>query len=227
MRSTLHLKRALAISVVALLLTVMSSAGRPDVDKIEWANAGLWKCGRSLSIAAFPINGEFKGKLPKEDYIKMFSEKLAAGFREKNIFDRVEVLEQGKAPTTDLIVEGEFKTLTTGSRAARFWVGFGAGRSKCEVEARCYRSSDHSLVFTVEHARISAEGLKADEVQENIEEVSDDMVAVLSEQKPGCNDPNVITTVASPDPGQKPVPSPKSPSPEADTARPSQEKPGP
>jgi hypothetical protein len=187
------MRRVAVFLACFVLFAVALSAGKPDVDTITWENPAIWKCANSLSIKRFPVTGKFKGELPKEDYIKMFAEDLAAGLRSKGIFERVDVLEEGKTPTTDLVFEGELTTLTTGSRGARFWIGCGAGKSKCEVSLRCRRVSDQAMVFSVEHARISTEGLKSDEVQENIEEVVEDLVGVLSAQKPGCNDPNVIT----------------------------------
>jgi len=192
------MKRVVGLFVLFLLVGTTLSASKPDVDTITWQNEALWKCGRSISIRLFPITGKFKGKLSKEEYIKMLAETLASGLREKNIFERVEILEQGKAPTTDLVLEGEITTLTTGSRGTRFWIGFGAGKSKCEVSIRCLRVADSAQAFSVEHARISTEGLKSDEVQENIEEVVDDVVGVLSLQKAGCNDPNLVTGTSEP-----------------------------
>jgi hypothetical protein len=137
-------------------------------------------------MSLFKVSGEFKGKLSQDEYVRSFAGSLVESLKSSGGFDSVVLLEDGQIPTTDLVLEGEFLELTTGSRAARFWVGFGAGRSKCQVHITCYRVSDHAKVFELEHARISAEGLKSDEIQENIEEVGADVSEVLIRAKPGC-----------------------------------------
>jgi hypothetical protein len=76
------------------------------------------------------------------------------------------------APTADIVIKGTFKELSSGSRALRFWVGFGAGTSFCHVEMEGLDQKSGAQAFSIEHARGSALDIIADdEVLENIDEV--------------------------------------------------------
>jgi uncharacterized protein GlcG (DUF336 family) len=52
-----------------------------------------------------------------------------------------------------IVVEGQFVELDTGSRAKRFWVGFGAGKSKCEVQMEGFTRRGHAPVFCRDKGR--------------------------------------------------------------------------
>ena len=172
--------------VTGFLALALGTFADEVVDSVKWRELASWKCARSISIEPLPVTGEFSGPRSQGEYDRNFSEQLMSGLKGSGGFERGELLAAGQAPTTDLVIEGEFAELSTGSRAKRFWVGFGAGRAKCEVTLRCYRVSDHALVFELEHARVSAVGLKEDELQENIDAVVEDILAVLTSTRPGC-----------------------------------------
>ena len=49
-------------------------------------------------------------------------------------------------PQGALVVEGEFTALNPGSRAKRYWVGMGAGRSKICIAGRVINASGETIV---------------------------------------------------------------------------------
>lgn len=84
-------------------------------------------------------------------------------------------------------MEGVFIDLTTGSRALRFWVGFGAGKSFCRVDMKAVDPRSGKEVFTLDHARGSAlDIVNSDELLENIDEVILDVAAGLKGARKGC-----------------------------------------
>lgn len=61
-------------------------------------------------------------------------------------------------PAAALIIEGEFVTIDPGSRAKRYWVGFGAGKSAIETAGRIMTPSG-DIVAEFRHRRIGAMGM--------------------------------------------------------------------
>jgi len=180
-------KAKLACLSAALAVSTLSMS-KTTLDEVSWSEARAWQCAKSISIPTFKVTGEFKAKRPQAEYTRSFAAALAESLKGSGRFESVVLLEEGQPPTTELVLEGDFMKLTTGSRAGRFWIGCGVGRSKCQVRIICYRVSDHAKVFELEHARLSAEGLKSDELQENVEEVEADVSEVLIGAKQGCPD---------------------------------------
>ncbi len=176
------------VCLAAVLGLSTLSISKTTVDEVTWSEAHAWQCAKSISIPTFKVAGEFKAKRPQSEYTQGFAAALAKSLESSGRFESVVLLDEGQPPTTDLALEGDFLKLTTGSRAGRFWIGCGVGRSKCQVRITCYRVSDHAKVFELEHARLSAEGLKSDELQENVEEVGADVAEVLIGAKQGCPD---------------------------------------
>lgn len=62
------------------------------------------------------------------------------------------------APAGALVVEGRFTTIDPGSKAKRFWAGFGAGQSGIAVEG-VVRSADGAVLAEFKHRRSSGMGL--------------------------------------------------------------------
>jgi len=148
--------------------------------------------------ALFQRDLRIQGEAPRGGVRASFASGLASALRNSCGFDEVRIIGPREEPRTDLVVEGDFLHLTTGSRAARFWVGFGAGRSKCEVKMECLVARDRSPVFTLAHGRLSAAGLSGDELQENVDEVLADITASLARARHGCSDPGSFQRTRQP-----------------------------
>ena len=116
--------------------------------------------------------------------MKVFVDTLRPLLQARGISD-VPVTDVDSAET-DAVIEGDFLDLTNGSRSARFWVGFGAGKSKCHVRLTG-RSLGGGVLFTAEHERISAAGLSKDELAENVTEVARDLGQALASNRGVCS----------------------------------------
>ena len=157
------------------------------VDQLDWQDANAWTCAKTVAIHPPKVTGEFKGKQPAAAYARRFADGLANVLRQRLGEESVVVVAGSEPVTADLIIEGEFVALTTGSRAARFWVGFGAGKSWADLRMRCKRSTTGTPVFTLRHERGSAMGLKEDEIMENVDEVTHDVSSALGHVAGACD----------------------------------------
>lgn len=156
-------------------------------EKLEMSNPDAWNCTTTIAVKPFPVAGTFKGQQAREAYMRLLVDELrtllvAAGVKE------VTLLPFGGQPAAEatLAIEGEFLELNTGSRGKRFWVGFGAGKSKCEVNMRGLTNPGRAPVFAVRHDRLSAMGLDKDELAENVVEVARDIGRALAQARGPC-----------------------------------------
>ena len=84
---------------------------------------------------------------------------LVRRLRDSGLFDKVVNLTEAQLPTGPeraLKLEGTITRLTGGSRALRFWVGFGAGRSKAQVETRFVDGQSGRIVLVTADRRVAA-----------------------------------------------------------------------
>jgi Domain of unknown function (DUF4410) len=90
---------------------------------------------------------------------RVLAERFAAALIKSGPFGQVRVL-RADEPVLDgaLVVEGKFVTLDPGSRAKRYFAGFGAGKSSVKVVGSVKDSSGRT-VATFERRRIGAMGV--------------------------------------------------------------------
>jgi hypothetical protein len=104
-------------------------------------------------------NNKEETKTLQADGPRMLAERFATKLKEIGPFTQVTVLEPGEATPADaLVVEGRFTELDPGSRAKRYWVGFGAGKSAVAVEGSV-KSADGTLLATFQQRRIGVMGV--------------------------------------------------------------------
>ena len=97
-------------------------------------------------------------KTMQADGPRMLAERFVAKLKELGPFTDVSALDAGAtAPPDALIVEGKFTEIDPGSRAKRYFVGFGSGKSGVTVEGSV-RSSG-TLVASFEQRRIGVMGM--------------------------------------------------------------------
>lgn len=90
---------------------------------------------------------------------RVLSERFVAALEELGPFKAVRVMKPEDAvPAGALVVEGKFLTLNPGSRAKRYFVGFGAGKSAVEVTGSVKDSSGRTLA-SFKQRRIGAVGI--------------------------------------------------------------------
>lgn len=80
------------------------------------------------------------------------------GLREGGFADVAEMNDEEGLPEDALVIDGEFTMLNPGSRAKRYWVGMGAGKSKTCVKGHVARA-DEEVLLEFEHCRIGALGM--------------------------------------------------------------------
>lgn len=158
------------------------------IDQFVVKDRAKWNCAKTIAVTTFPVDGEFKGVKSLEYYQNDFAGKLASGLRKIPGVEKVDVVDGKTAVTADILIDGKFKDLTTGSRALRFWVGFGAGKSFCRAEMKGIDPKSGAEVFSLDHARGSGmDVVSEDELMENIDEVVEDVAAGLTAARGACN----------------------------------------
>lgn len=174
-------------SITLVAIFVVTAEAFQTLDQFSVDDQTRWNCARTIAIKLFPVTGEFKGKKSLDYYQNDFANKLAAQLRKMPGIEKVDVVDGPSPITADVVIDGTFKDLTTGSRALRFWVGFGAGKAFCRADMRAVDPKSGTKVFSLDHARGSAmDIISDDELMENIDEVVEDVVAGLQAVRGVC-----------------------------------------
>lgn len=90
---------------------------------------------RSVAIQAIPVQpGTVQNVEAADDASRLFAQSLKEALTRRQPTWLVELwVEPTEAPETDLVVKAEIVDIDGGSRAARFWVGLGAGAAHSTV----------------------------------------------------------------------------------------------
>jgi hypothetical protein len=128
---------------------------------------------RTAAVAARPFSatdadlaeGGQKGELKEETKDlqqrgpRLLLNELVTKLEEAKAFTKVTVLDAGSpVPEGVLVVDGRFTLIDPGSRAKRYFVGFGAGKSGVAV-AGSVKSADGTLLATFVQKRIGVMGM--------------------------------------------------------------------
>lgn len=79
-----------------------------------------------------------------------------------------------------LRLEGTITRLAPGSRALRYWVGFGAGRSKAQAEMRFVDAQSGRVVMVTADRRVAAYGVFGGDSEDHLKESFGDMARDLA-----------------------------------------------
>lgn len=107
---------------------------------------------------------------------------LVRRLRESGLFTRVvNASETEYTPGAEkaLVLEGEISRLAPGSRALRYLVGFGAGRSKAQTEMRFVDAQSGQPVLVTADRRVAAYGIFGGDSRDHLRESFDDMARDL------------------------------------------------
>jgi hypothetical protein len=100
-----------------------------------------------------------EAKTMQDEGPKVLADRLVSALSSDGPFKAVRVLKEGeKAPAGALIVEGKFVTLDPGSRAKRYFAGFGAGKSSVKVTGSV-KDASGKVLATFTQRRIGAMGI--------------------------------------------------------------------
>jgi len=107
------------------------------------------------------VNGDKKEETKKMqvDGPKMFADEFVAKLKGMGPFTEVSALDAGSAaPAGALVIDGKFTEMDPGSRAKRYVVGFGAGKSGVTVEGSV-KSADGAMFATFQQRRVGVMGV--------------------------------------------------------------------
>lgn len=103
--------------------------------------------------------------------------------REANLFAKVVNLSETSltpGPEKTLKLHGKITQLDPGSRALRYWVGFGAGRSKAQTELHFVDAQSGEVVMVIADRRVAAYGIFGGDSEEHLQESFGDMARDLA-----------------------------------------------
>ncbi|KAF0219841.1 MAG: hypothetical protein FD174_1565 [Geobacteraceae bacterium] len=170
-----------------VFVSIHTAEAVQPIDQFTVMDQASWNCAKTIAVTMFPVVGEFKGEKNLDYYQNDFASKLASSLRKIPGVEKVDVVDGKTTVLADILIDGKFKDLTTGSRALRFWVGFGAGKSFCRADMKGIDLKSGSEVFSLDHARGSAMDIVSeDELLENIDEVVEDVAAGLIAARRVC-----------------------------------------
>lgn len=100
-----------------------------------------------------------EAKTMQNDGPRVLAERLAATLEESRAFKAVRVLKADETvPDGAIVIEGKFEALDPGSRAKRYFAGFGAGKSSVMVTGAVKDATGRTLA-TFEQRRVGAIGI--------------------------------------------------------------------
>jgi hypothetical protein len=129
------------------------------VDKLPTSTHAVIR--RFSATDADIVKGEKKEetKTMQADGPRMLADRFVAKLKELGPFTDVSILESDAAPPADaLVVEGKFTELDPGSRAKRYFAGFGAGKSAVTVSGSV-KAVDGTLLAEFEQRRVGVMGV--------------------------------------------------------------------
>ena len=146
---------------------------------------------RSFSATDANLSESNKGKeIPKQTVEmqaigpKVLAEKFALELKKAGPYTNVSVVDAGATPPPGaILVEGKFTELDPGSRAKRYVVGFGAGKSGVAIEGSV-KAADGTLLATFVQRRIGAMGAfggdSVGKMTEDCRNIGEDIAKFLS-----------------------------------------------
>ena len=138
---------------------------------------------RPFSTADLEGDSEETKKM-KGDAPGMLAERFSAKLKELGPFTDVAPLGAGGSPAADaLVVDGKFTEMDPGSRAKRYLVGFGAGKSGVTVTGSV-KASDGKLLAEFEQRRVGVMGVAGgnslDKLTSDTRDIGEDIAKFLS-----------------------------------------------
>lgn len=145
------------------------------------------KTYRVIGVARFPVS---QAEINDEEDRKMadrmpayFQSELVRHLRDTGLFERVVNLSDTdfRAEGAGVLkLEGTITRLDPGSRALRYWVGFGAGRSKAQAEMSFVDGASGRVVMVTADRRAAAYGVFGGDSEDHLKESFDDMARDLA-----------------------------------------------
>jgi hypothetical protein len=164
----------------------------PDIDRIEIVKPFRFADYRKVQVEAFDTDGV---ELPDEDDNSYQSAKRALDDATEDFADGLDeelekdvsllrgTAEDGTQGT--LLIRGKVTLMDPGSRAARYWAGFGAGAARSEIEAEIVDAQSGEVLLRFTQERRSGVGAFGgdyeDLMQRNLVAIGRDAAKILRE----------------------------------------------
>lgn len=161
----------------------------PDIDKIEIVKTIKFSDYSKIVVEPFDTSGvELPGK---DDNSYEAAKKVLASATEgfvqglRGSVDQKVTLADGKARggAGTLIIRGKVTTMDPGSKAARYWAGFGAGAARSGIEADVVDAATGQVVIHFSQERRSGVGVMGGDYQElmqrNLNAIGEDAANML------------------------------------------------
>jgi hypothetical protein len=197
----------LTVLLVVSGLTVATSAGLAEDQVIRTVKGGILdeaklyvdKLPTVTTVVIRPlsatdgdlVNGDKKDETKKMqvDGPKMFTDEFVAKLKGMGPFTEVSALDVGSpAPAGALVIDGKFTEMDPGSRAKRYVVGFGAGKSGVTVEGSV-KSAEGTTFATFQQRRVGVMGVAGGDSMGKLiadtKNIADDLAKFLSEWAKG------------------------------------------
>jgi hypothetical protein len=111
----------------------------------------------------------------------MLAERFAMKLKELGPF--TEISSGAEAPANSVVLEGKFTEMDPGSRAKRYFVGFGAGKSGVTVQG-AVKAGDGKLLAEFQQRRIGVMGVAGgnslDKLTSDTRDIGEDLAKFLS-----------------------------------------------
>lgn len=137
-----------------------------------------------IVVSPVPQPSKAGGKLQiAESLGRIMTEELIGSLQRELPTAKVVALDSAPAQPEGLVLEARFSKLVPGSRAKRFWLGFGAGKSVTEVSGEVRESTTGRIVARFTHARLSwccGFGNNDHEIRTNLVNAANDIAAVVA-----------------------------------------------
>jgi hypothetical protein len=113
----------------------------------------------------------------------ILADEFVAKLKPTGTFTDVSVLTGDAAPPDAIVVEGVFREMDPGSRAKRYFVGYGAGKSGVKVEGSI-KSTDGTVLATFQQRRVGVMGVgggdSMDKMRNDTKAIGEDIAKFLS-----------------------------------------------
>lgn len=137
------MSRRLAISLLCAVFLLMGCAG-PSGPK-QTASSTFQVSEQEISVVEFGLEGaRVTYNAPYETFGLAVAEEIAAALRKRGHV--AHAIPAGGEVTGSIVVTGNVTRIDAGSRAQRYWVGFGAGAAKFGVEGGVKKADGNEVV---------------------------------------------------------------------------------
>jgi hypothetical protein len=160
----------------------------PDIDQIEIVKPFKLADYKAISVEPFETA---KAKLPDRDdnsyeaaskVLASSTEGVVQGLR-GSIDQKVSIDEKERHEAGTLILKATVTVMDPGSRAARYWAGFGAGAARAEIEGELIDAATGETLVRFTQQRRSGVGVYGGDYQElmqrNLNAIGEDVAAML------------------------------------------------